>query len=67
MREMSVFVQKACYADAELDLLRTLITSIDRLQQTLNAQRIGRSCEVVVLRHTRKLTLMATAIEWPQG
>ncbi len=43
-----------------------IITGIDRLQQVLNAQRIGRSCEVVVLRHTRKVALWATAIERPQ-
>ena len=42
-----------------------IITGIDRLQQVLNAERIGRSCEIVVLRHTRKLVLRATAIERP--
>ena len=42
-----------------------IITGVDRLQQTLNAERIGRSCEVVVLRHTRKVVLKATAIERP--
>ena len=41
------------------------ISGIDKLQQTLDAQRIGRACEIVVLRHTRKLTLTATAIERP--
>jgi S1-C subfamily serine protease len=44
-----------------------VISGIDRLQQALNARRIGRSCEIVALRHTRKLTLAATAIEKPQG
>jgi len=43
-----------------------VITGIDRLQQTLDAQRIGRSCEIVVIRHTRKVALQATAIEKPQ-
>jgi S1-C subfamily serine protease len=43
-----------------------IITGVDRLQQTLNAERIGRNCEVVVLRHTRKVVLKATAIERPQ-
>jgi S1-C subfamily serine protease len=43
-----------------------IITGVDRLQQTLNAERIGRSCEVIVLRHTRKVVLKATAIERPQ-
>jgi S1-C subfamily serine protease len=43
-----------------------VITGIDRLQQVLNAERIGRSCEIVVLRHTRKVALLATAIERPQ-
>ncbi|MEO8017451.1 MAG: trypsin-like peptidase domain-containing protein [Pseudomonadota bacterium] len=43
-----------------------IITGIDRLQQTLNAQRIGRGCELVVLRHTRKVALRATAIEKPR-
>jgi S1-C subfamily serine protease len=42
-----------------------LITGIDKLQQTLDAERIGRSCEIVVLRHTRKLALSAAAIERP--
>jgi S1-C subfamily serine protease len=42
-----------------------LITGIDKLQQTLDAERIGRSCEIVVLRHTRKLTLTAAAVERP--
>jgi hypothetical protein len=35
------------------------------LQQVLNAERIGRACEIVVLRHTRKVALQATAIERP--
>jgi len=43
-----------------------VITGIDRLQQALNAERIGRSCEIVVLRHTRKVVLQATALERPQ-
>ena len=43
-----------------------IITGIDRLQQVLNAERIGRSCEIVVLRHTRKVALPITAIEKPQ-
>ncbi len=43
-----------------------LITGIDRLQQVLNAERIGKSCEIVVLRHTRKVALLATAVERPQ-
>jgi S1-C subfamily serine protease len=42
-----------------------VITGIDRLQQVLNAERIGRACEIVVLRHTRKVPLQATAIERP--
>ena len=42
------------------------ITGIDRLQQVLNVERIGRSCEIVVLRHTRKVALRVTAIERPQ-
>jgi len=44
-----------------------VITDIDRLQRTLNVQRVGRTCEVVVLRHTRMLTLTATATERPQA
>jgi S1-C subfamily serine protease len=43
-----------------------VITGIDRLQQVLNAERIGRTCEMVVLRHTRKVALRVTAIERPQ-
>jgi S1-C subfamily serine protease len=43
-----------------------VITGIDRLQQVLNAERIGRDCELVVLRHTRKVALHATAVERPQ-
>jgi S1-C subfamily serine protease len=43
------------------------ISGIDKLQQTLNASRIGRECELIVLRHTRKLELRATAIEKPRG
>jgi len=42
-----------------------LITGIDRLQQVLNAERIGCRCELIVLRHTRKVTLQATAVERP--
>jgi S1-C subfamily serine protease len=42
------------------------ITGIDKLQQTLDAQRIGRSIEIVLLRLTRKLTLQVTVIERPQ-
>jgi S1-C subfamily serine protease len=41
------------------------ISGIDRLQQTLNAKRIGQECEIVLLRHTRKVTLRVTAIERP--
>jgi S1-C subfamily serine protease len=41
-------------------------TGIDKLQQTLDAQRIGRALEIVLLRHTRKVTLQVTAIERPQ-
>jgi len=41
------------------------ITGIDRLQQTLNLQRIGKACEIVVLRHARKLALQAKAVERP--
>ncbi len=43
------------------------ITGIDRLQQVLNAQRIGRRCELVVLRHARKVALQATAVERPKA
>jgi S1-C subfamily serine protease len=43
-----------------------VITGIDRLQQVLNAERIGRSCEIVVLRHTRKAALQVTAVERPK-
>ena len=43
-----------------------LISGIDKLQQTLNAQRIGLPIEIVLLRHTRKVTLQITAIERPQ-
>ena len=43
-----------------------VITGIDKLQQVLNAERIGRSCELVVLRHTRKVALRAMATERPQ-
>jgi len=42
-----------------------LISGIDKLQQALNVQRVGRACEVVVLRHTRKVALRITAIERP--
>jgi S1-C subfamily serine protease len=42
-----------------------IVSGIDKLQQALNAQRIGRSCEIVVLRHTRKVALPITAIERP--
>jgi serine protease Do len=44
-----------------------IVTGIDRLQQVLNAERIGRSCEIVVLRHARKIALGVTAVEKPQG
>jgi S1-C subfamily serine protease len=43
-----------------------VITGIDRLQQVLNAERIGRSCEIVVIRHTRKAALQVTAVERPK-
>ncbi|HLA70523.1 MAG TPA: trypsin-like peptidase domain-containing protein [Steroidobacteraceae bacterium] len=43
-----------------------IITGIDRLQQALNMHRIGRSIEVVLLRHARKVALRVTAIERPQ-
>ncbi len=43
-----------------------VITGIDRLQQVLNVERIGRGCEIVVLRHTREVALRVTAIEKPQ-
>jgi S1-C subfamily serine protease len=43
-----------------------LITGIDKLQQTLNAHRIGRACEAVLLRHTRKVAVQVTAIEKPR-
>ena len=44
-----------------------IITGIDRLQQVLNAERIGRSSEIAVLRHTRKVALAITAIEKPSN
>ena len=51
------------------DLIVTLdgetIGGIDKLQQTLNAQRIGRPLELVLLRHTRKVGVRVTAIERP--
>jgi S1-C subfamily serine protease len=43
-----------------------VITGIDRLQQVLNSERIGKACEVVVLRHTRKIAMRAMAIERPK-
>jgi S1-C subfamily serine protease len=43
-----------------------VITGIDRLQQVLNAERIGKACEIVVLRHGRRVALQATAIEKPR-
>jgi S1-C subfamily serine protease len=43
-----------------------MITGIDQLQQTLNAQRIGRPIELLLLRHTRKVAVKVTAIEKPQ-
>ena len=43
-----------------------LVSGIDRLQQTLNVARIGKTSEIVVLRHTRKVSLRATAIEKPR-
>jgi S1-C subfamily serine protease len=45
---------------------REVIAGIDRLQQVLNAERIGKSCEIVVLRHTRKAALQVTAVERPK-
>jgi len=42
-----------------------VITGIDRLQQTLNVHRIGRAIEVVLLRHTRKISMQVTATERP--
>ena len=42
-----------------------IITGIDKLQRTLNVHRIGRALEVVLLRHTRKVSLQVTAIERP--
>ena len=44
-----------------------VIAGIDRLQQVLNAERIGKACEIVVLRHTRKVSMRAVAIERPQA
>ena len=41
------------------------ISGIDRLQQVLNLERIGKPCPIVVLRHARKLTLQITAVERP--
>ena len=46
--------------------MRLQTSGIDRLQQTLNAKRIGQECEAVLLRHTRKVSLSVTAIERPQ-
>ncbi|HEV2702315.1 MAG TPA: trypsin-like peptidase domain-containing protein [Steroidobacteraceae bacterium] len=40
-------------------------TSIDRLQQILDARRIDKSCDVVCLRRGQKLVLTAIAIERP--
>jgi len=42
------------------------ISGIDSLQKTLNLQRVGRACEIVLVRHTRKLNLEITAIERPR-
>lgn len=42
-----------------------LVSGIDKLQQSLDARRIGRDCEIVLLRHTRKVQLRVTAIERP--
>jgi hypothetical protein len=43
-----------------------VITGIDRLQQVLNVERIGKACEIVVLRHTRKVSMRVMAIERPK-
>ncbi|HEY4339684.1 MAG TPA: trypsin-like peptidase domain-containing protein [Steroidobacteraceae bacterium] len=40
-------------------------TSIDKLQQILDAARIDKPCQIVCLRHGRKLVLTATACEQP--
>jgi S1-C subfamily serine protease len=40
-------------------------TSIDRLQQILDARRINKPCEIVCLRRGQKLVLTAIAIERP--
>ena len=42
------------------------IGGIDSLQKTLNQQRVGRECELVLIRHTRKVALRITAIERPR-
>jgi S1-C subfamily serine protease len=41
------------------------ISGIDRLQQVLNLSRIGKTCEILVLRHTRKVALQIAAMERP--
>ena len=41
------------------------ISGIDRLQQVLNLSRIGKNCEIQVLRHTRKVALQIAAMERP--
>jgi len=41
------------------------ISGIDRLQQALDLSRIGKTCEILVLRHTRKLALQIAAMERP--
>jgi S1-C subfamily serine protease len=41
-------------------------TSIDRLQQILDARRINQRCEIVCLRRGQKLVLTAVAVERPQ-
>jgi S1-C subfamily serine protease len=41
------------------------ISGMDRLQRSLNEQRIGHECEIVLLRHARKVQLRVTAIERP--
>jgi S1-C subfamily serine protease len=41
-------------------------TSIDRLQQILDARRINQRCGIACLRRGQKLVLTATAMERPQ-
>ena len=42
-----------------------VVTGIDQFQQLLDERRVGRACELILLRRTQKITIPVVAIERP--